>query len=155
MSETISRKELFKQLHKDLKIFPSLPQKEYSMKTCDVLLQHLSMDRSAPEESIEKVDKLAVAFTKNVQKIWGVKKYCRNYDKVINDSYFAGSIVLPSFEKHEIEPRPPTPEPAEAMEVECPDTPKVPKAKVPRVVWDDRKRDTLNCYIGIPSIQAI
>ena len=40
-----------------------------------------------------------------------------------------------------METRPPTPEPSEAMEV-CPDTPKVPKAKVPRVLWHDRKPDT-------------
>ena len=40
-----------------------------------------------------------------------------------------------------MDPRPPSPEPVEAMEI-CPDTPKVPKPIVPRVLWADRKKDT-------------
>ena len=140
-SPTISRKELFKQLHKELKVYPSLSQKEYSKNVCDYLLEFLSMDRSAPADSIEKVDKIAVDFTKNIKKLWALKKYGRSFESVLKDVYFTGSITLPSFEKHEMETRPPTPEPAEAMEI-CPDTPKVPRSKVPRVLWEDRKKDT-------------
>ena len=141
MAITISRKELFNKLHKDMKIFPSIPRRQYTFKTCDVLLELLSMDRSAPEESIEKVDKIAEDFAKNIQRIWAMKKYCRVYDKALNDPYFSGSITLPTFEKSEMETRPPTPEPEMPMEV-CPDTPKAPKAKVPRVLWPERERDT-------------
>ena len=120
----------------------SLPQRKYSDKACDVLLELLAMDRSAPEESIEKVDKLAVAFTKNIQKIWNTKRYHKTYDRVISDSYFTGLIELPNFEDHEKVPRPPTPEPAEAMQIGCPDTPKVSKPKVPRVLWANREPNT-------------
>ena len=139
----LSNIEVFRTLHKEQKVFPSVSELEYANKVSAIILAHLGMTRSSSGEAVDQIDKISLNFTKSIQKIWNMKKYARNYGKVITDVFFTKNLDLPLFTAAQKNIQPPTPPrtPQKGPPPRPPPPrPPPPLPKRPRKSWDNRSK---------------